>query len=88
MAGTGLSDPDNALRELRVEVEFLTRKAVCQRSYVLVAELLQWLKSEVPRVNPTTQAGCLLMAAYGDQILHSSTETLSDKIAAARACSY
>ncbi|KAL8962851.1 MAG: hypothetical protein Q9193_000811 [Seirophora villosa] len=80
MAGTGLSDPDNDLRELKVKVESLTMEAVCQRSYVLVAELLQWLRSEVHPGNSTTQAGRLLVAAYGgNSILPSSTIRLLDK---------
>ncbi|KAL9021295.1 MAG: hypothetical protein Q9185_001500 [Variospora sp. 1 TL-2023] len=80
MAGTWLSDRDNALRELEAKVESFTMKAVCQRSYVLVAELLHWLRSEVHRGQSTTQAGRLLMAAYGpDQSLRASRVKLSDR---------
>ncbi|KAL8972470.1 MAG: hypothetical protein Q9197_002763 [Variospora fuerteventurae] len=80
MAGTWLSDRDNALRELEAKVESFTMKAVCQRSYVLVAELLHWLRSEVHRGQSTTQAGRLLMAAYGpDWPLRAPTEKLSDR---------
>ncbi|KAL8784971.1 MAG: hypothetical protein Q9213_003632 [Squamulea squamosa] len=79
MAGSRLSDHEVSLRELNAKVEACTMKAVCGRSYVLVAELTQWLRSRIHSDKSTTQVGRLLMTAYRDQIVPSSTEQLSEK---------
>ncbi|KAL8922484.1 MAG: hypothetical protein Q9172_003549 [Xanthocarpia lactea] len=79
MAANRLSDYEQPLRDLKAKVEACTMKAVCGRSYILVAELAQWLRSTLHTGSSTTQVGRLLMAAYGQQIPPSSTQKLWDK---------
>ncbi|KAL8772818.1 MAG: hypothetical protein Q9209_002163 [Squamulea sp. 1 TL-2023] len=79
MAGKQLSDHEISLRELKAKIGACTMEAVCGRSYVLVAELTQWLRSRIHSDKSTTQVGRLLMTAYPDQILPSSTEQLWEK---------
>ncbi|KAL8855594.1 MAG: hypothetical protein Q9178_007786 [Gyalolechia marmorata] len=79
MAANRLSEYEQALSDLKAKVEACTMKAVCGRSYILVAELAQWLRSTLHTGSSTTQVGRLLMAAYGVQIPPSSTEKLWDK---------
>ncbi|KAL9633797.1 MAG: hypothetical protein Q9204_003254 [Flavoplaca sp. TL-2023a] len=79
MTGDRLSEFEKSLRDLQSKVGACTREAVCQRSYVLVAELTQWLRSRVHPDKSTTQYGRLLLAAYGVQIPPPSTEKLSEE---------
>ncbi|KAL8820291.1 MAG: hypothetical protein Q9223_001457 [Gallowayella weberi] len=80
MAGDGRSDHDSSMREFKAKVDACTMKAVCDRSYVLVAELAQWLRSNVHPDKPTTQVGRLVTAAYREtDILPLSTDNLMAK---------
>lgn len=78
MPGNRLSY-DDPLHDLKSKVSACTREAVCRRSYVLVAELTQWLRSSVHPGKSTTQCGRLLLAVYGDQIPPPSTDKLSEE---------
>ncbi|KAL8846936.1 MAG: hypothetical protein Q9221_008004 [Calogaya cf. arnoldii] len=79
MTGDHVSEYEKSLRDLQSKVDACTREAVCQRSYVLVAELTKWLRSRVHPDKSTTQYGRLLLAAYGAQIPPPSTEKLSEE---------
>ncbi|KAL8998393.1 MAG: hypothetical protein Q9169_002521 [Polycauliona sp. 2 TL-2023] len=69
---------DVPLRDLKNKIAECTEEAVCRRSYILVAELTQWLRSRVHPGKSTTQYGRLLLAVYGDDIPPPSTLKLAE----------
>ncbi|KAL8687353.1 MAG: hypothetical protein Q9224_005177, partial [Gallowayella concinna] len=81
MADNRFSDHDSCMRELKAKVGACTMTAVCGRSYVLVEELTQWLRSKAHPGKSTTQLGRLVIAAYRDYngIAPSSTDKLMEQ---------
>ena len=85
MAQPTALDHDAVLRRFRQKLEECTKVAVCNRPYVLVEKLQEWLRSPAPPAT-TTQAGCLLHAAYRNRRQPGLPITLSDFVPSRDCC--